>query len=270
MSAGKFVVGISFIVLVGLCAGMADAGDAGPITPEQAKSIALANTGGGEIMEFDTHYGRKGRNYYRMEILGDSAAFHVEIDMMDGSLLQLVRKHPNRWRKRSGNAAPTIVPDSTPAGDGAVSLEQAAAIALQHSGGGTIVESEVKGKKRGRLVYEFEIINDGVEFEIEIDAAGNLIEYDAKRKRKYAAPLPAAPVASPSPTASGNTARGEIDYQAAREQALKIAGGGSVRNYHLETDGDRDIHSFTIDNEGQRHKVDIRDDGVLVGISVKD
>ncbi len=100
------------------------AGESG-ITPERAREIALAQTGAGDVMELDRHQGGGGREYFRLEILTNDGAYHVEIDANSGRLLQLIRKHDG------GRREVEQLPSSPPAAGSELDYTQALELALQ-------------------------------------------------------------------------------------------------------------------------------------------
>lgn len=62
-----------------------------------------------------------------------------------------------------------------------VGIERAAQLALERAGGGMVVEIE-RDDDDGRVVYEGEVLLDGMEYEFEIDAAtGTFLQWESER-----------------------------------------------------------------------------------------
>lgn len=186
----------TLFVTIPLCIGAAafsvDSPAASPITAEQAQQLALKQTGGGEIAELEKKSPGTTSSYYRLEVIKEGNEYSLEIDASTGELLKYLKK--NRHTAQTGliHAVPQpSVPSPTQALSNpaplstteSLTLEQAQAMALQLTGGGTVIESEIDGLKKGRLVYEFEIFNNGIKYEIDIDGkTGDVLKHKAKRK----------------------------------------------------------------------------------------
>lgn len=165
-----------------LCVPAAVAGE--PVSADQAREIAFAQTGGGQILNSGRHYRGNGMYVYRFEIVGSDGAYHVEVEEGTGKLLKFIRKggyHGGRkGRGPYGQDAmtPSQPPPSrgTPSG-GMISQEQALAIALGKTGGGTVLKYELD-RDDGRFVHEMKIANEGMRYEVEIDdASGAILEF---------------------------------------------------------------------------------------------
>lgn len=144
---------------------------ADPITADRAKEIALTQTGGGNVVDMNRKYGGFG-DYYWVQVVKNGEFHAVEIDAASGNILKYVNK------SRDGSWHDVLLP-SSPAGNVGLTHDQALEQALKMTNGGTVLESKLHGKKKGRLVYEFEIVNNGTAYEVEIDAAtGNVLELE--------------------------------------------------------------------------------------------
>lgn len=273
-------IAVLVALMLGVCGGFGGAADGGgAISVEQAKSIALAQTGGGQIMDIGGHYRGHGMYIYRLEIVGDSGAYHVEIDANTGAIFKFIQKHGYKGWK-----GPHPVP--SPATGGGLGVEQAQALALAQTGGGYISETDIDVKKNGRIIYEFEIINQGVKYEIEIDGlTGAILEFerDSKRYRHYPMPVPQPGVAStpasvptPAPAAAPGTAPlpapgAKIDAARAMALAVEKAGGGTMTGYSLETSGGRLVHDIILVKDNKRHAMEVDDEnGTVRELSVRD
>ena len=256
---------LSALALVSFIA-IAAGGDARPLTVEQAREIALGQTGGGEVVNAG-HHRRGGRlGVYRFEILGDTGAYHVEIDESTGRLLKFVQKHGYRGGPRGGISVVTG-PGATPASSG-IGAEQALAIALERTGGGVVVESEIDRKWGGNVVYEYEIVNDGVKYDIEVDGDRGEIRKFKQKGKRFHVMTPAPGVSQGTPAASAGT-RPRLGMDEAQKLALERTGGGVVREYKLDRDDGRLVHEMEIDNNGMRYDVEIDDaSGQVIEFSV--
>ncbi len=95
------------------------------ITPEQAREIALAQTGGaGVIVESDIDYRRNSGVVYEFEIRADNVEFEIAIDGVTGNVLEFSREEEGR-RSRRPAAAPRLT------------AVEAQAIALEETDGGS-------------------------------------------------------------------------------------------------------------------------------------
>ncbi len=223
------------------------AGEAG-ITPERAREIALAQTGAGDVMELDRHQGRGGRDYFRLEILTDDGAYHVEIDANSGRLMQLIRKHDGGRRDREQ------LPASPAAAGSELDYGQALELALKQTGGGTLVESDTDRKRSGRIVYEFEIINNNTWYQLDIDSTtGQITDYRERSGRSHA-----------------YAAQARLGATEAQKIALDRSSGGVIHEYKLERDDGRLVHEIDIRKDGRRYEMEIDDaTGEIVEYSVK-
>lgn len=152
------------------------------------------------------------------------------------------------------------------------------ALALQHTNGGTVVESDIDVKRSGRIIYEFEIINAGVKYEIEIDGdTGTILDFERNGKHIY---IPVQPAAAPaagvaaSPAESAPRAQSggtKIAAETAQSMAREKIGGGMVSEYKLETSGGRYFHEIVIVLGNKRHRLEIDDEsGAIRELSVRD
>lgn len=158
-------------VLIAFCvSATAVSAVADSITTDRAKEIALSQTGGGNVVDMKRKY--DGHSYYWVQVVRNGEYHTVEIDTTSGNIL----KYANKSRDSSKN---DVLLPSFPTGAVGLTHDQALEQALKMTNGGTVLESKLHGKKKGRLVYEFEIVNRGTEYEIEIDAVtGNILEFE--------------------------------------------------------------------------------------------
>lgn len=155
---------------------------AGTVTEAEARAKALAMAAGGNVVRSETDYGRRGRLRYSYVILTPDSRVKVTVDGDTGEVVKYDKEAvtPARPARAAGQ------------GDGTqLSLADARDIALGITGGGEVVKMEKDVKKSGRVVYDIEIVLDGMEHEFEIDGAtGDVLEHeterlkDGKRRRK--------------------------------------------------------------------------------------
>lgn len=271
-SRGRTVSKLFPLLALFVCAALSAGEASGPISAERAKEIVLAQTGGGVVIEFDRHY-RGDRGYvFKLVIDADDGVYVAEVDAGTGKLLRFIRKKGYRgYRGNRGSGErplprEDIAPRQPESGaESHLSLEEAAAIALKHAKGGVVVESEMDTSWRHGLVYEFEIINDGGKFELEIAASdGSLVEFKQKRGR-YPSPAPSPKAESAAPSSGGG-----MGALAAQNLALEDVGGGNITEYKLESSKGRLIHEITIRKGNSRYELEIDDaDGKVAKRSVK-
>lgn len=266
--SGFWVLGMAFALAVssgfsGLCAGDA----AGPVTAEQAKEIVLKQTGGGDVIEMSSYYGRNGGNYFRLVIRSNNDVYTAEVDGATGELVQFIKRRGARaYQDTARPATPAPTPNTGTGRD--LTMEEAMAVALQHTGGGTVVESEVDTKRRIGVIYEFEIINNGTKYDVEIVAVdGSLLEFKQKRGRYYS-PIPAprtetVPATPPSAIATPYR-NSKIDATGAQHLAVGKVGGGHVTEYKLDMERGRLVHEITVVTGSRRYELEIDDESGMV------
>lgn len=238
------------LVAVIACAAVSFAAETGPITPERAQEIALAQTGGGQIALL-VRSGGGPNQFYKVEVINNNTRYHLQIDAFNGGMRKFVQKSMGRGGPIAvippANAtAPGIVPPAGTSGAAPLTREQALAIAQQMTGGGAVLESKMKTKNYGQTVYEFEIVNNGTKYEIDIDGFGNVLEFE--QKGGYAI-LPG--------SSAGTQSR--LDMAAAVEIAKRQTNGGAVTDYELDTDDGRLVHEVSLADGARRYEVEIDD-----------
>lgn len=245
----KALLGAALVLIVGMTA--VSAADA--ITREKAQEIALSQAGGGRVIGFDRHLGAKGRHFFRFAIINDEGVYNIEIDEQTGRLQHLSRASGVTETTVAVAAPPASA--QTPVSAREITREEAQAIALKQTGGGTIIESDVDHKHHGRIFYEFEIVNDGVRYELEIDAAdGSVAEFKQKQ------------------TMAGAAARYQpkLTMEAAQQLAREKAGGGQIVKYELDHDRGLLVHEIVVFRNNVLHRVEINDaDGQVLKYKVK-
>lgn len=157
----------AFVTLFRLSAGDA-AVTPGPVDTTRAAEIALARAGGGEIVEVGIDFEDGERTVYEFTILDATDKYGIDVDAATGAVVKYEREARPAASPAAG-AAPGLSP------------EQARKAALARTGGGRVTEFERDSRDDGRTVYEIEILDNGVEYELEIDAAsGEILKYEEK------------------------------------------------------------------------------------------
>lgn len=140
------------------------------------------------------------------------------------------------------------------AGGSSVSMESAKQIALNRSGGGTVVHSR-EGYDDGHKEYEFTIINGNKKYEIDVRASdGAICEHDEEGI-----------YSNNSSKASGN-----ISLERAKEIALAKTGGGTVLKCKLDDDDGITVYDVEIINGSTKYEMEINaSSGVIYQYEVK-
>lgn len=153
--------------------GVASAGErsgGSEIGEAKAREIALAHAGGGEVVMSKYKNKRYGDSFYVVMTVDGDHRTKMRIDAATGDVVDFEKKSINRGDRSPRNAAD--------ANGAAVSPDQARKIALERTGGGTVVKFETDRKRSGRVEYEVEIIKGDREYEMEIDGqTGEIRDY---------------------------------------------------------------------------------------------
>lgn len=151
-----------------------------PISAEQAAKIALQAVGGGTIEEIELDED-DGKLIYEVEIKTSYGEAEVDIDAYSGKVLKIEKdreKNTNGKKTSSFNTENSNKQNSIHTSNSPISSEQAARIALQAVGSGTIEDIELD-EDDGKLIYEVEIETTYGEAEVEIDAySGKVLEVE--------------------------------------------------------------------------------------------
>jgi uncharacterized membrane protein YkoI len=155
-----------------------NSGQAFPVLIGETKAveIALGQAGGGQIVGVKLKRREHGGTVYSVLAVDGDIRVSVMVDAKSGGVVKLNREnierveYPGKWP--GGRVLPTT----------AVAFDNARKIALEKTGGGTVIDVQKEFKKDGRILYDVEVIDAGREFEIEIDAqTGAIIEYQEKQ-----------------------------------------------------------------------------------------
>ena len=144
------------------------------ITIDEAKQIALEKAGGGEVIKWELDY-EDGIKVYEIEIIDNIniKKYSMDVSAIDGTIYNYKEKLILiKSETTSNSVSPNVPSDST------ITLETAKKIALEKVGGGTIKDWELDYEK-GTWIYEIEVVYNGVEHEVEINAGiGEIIKYE--------------------------------------------------------------------------------------------
>lgn len=122
-------------------------------------------------------------------------------------------------------------------------IEDAVQAALRETDGGRVSEVALDSKD-GRDVWEVEIIRDGRETEVQVDATtGSVVEVERKGK-----------VSSRKQRRLQET---RIPMSQALDAALAHSGGGTVRKIEIDQEDGQPTYEFDIEVNGRKEEVDI-------------
>ena len=135
------------------------------ISAEQAKITALDRTGGGIMVKCKLDYKKTGLEYDITIVKGDYK-YELDIDARTGSITQSEREIITRSKIASTANM--------------ITHAQAKEIAINQTGGGNILKSELDYEDKRRVaIYEVEIVRDNVKYEYDINAiSGVIITYE--------------------------------------------------------------------------------------------
>lgn len=155
----------------------ASAAASGPVTEEQAKSIALSQAGLTEdqvaAMRTETHT-RRGQSVFEVEFRGsDGSEYSCDISASDGSVIS--------YDYDARGNAPTVNTEA-----GMLSEEQIRAAVLDRVPGASADSIRLElDEDDSRLIYEGELFYDNTEYEFQIDAySGAVLEWESDSVRR--------------------------------------------------------------------------------------
>ncbi|MBV1759204.1 MAG: PepSY domain-containing protein, partial [Dethiosulfatibacter sp.] len=141
---------------------------------DEAIRIALEKSGGGTVVEFELEQDDS-RYEYEIKIIKDGMEYEVEIDAMTGEVLKF-EADDDDYDDEDSITIPT---------DELIGMDEAIRIALAKSVGGTVVKFELD-LDDSRYEYKIEIIKNGMEYEVEIDAmSGKVLKFEADDDDDY-------------------------------------------------------------------------------------
>lgn len=146
------------------------------IDENRAAAIALGLAEGGTVVSTELRRTKDGRAIYSILIIDEDSRIKVAVDATNGKVMKFDRKNIEMVKypkKQQGWSAVDA--------EGDITSEKAREIALERTGGGTIIKVDKEYKKDGRILYEVEVVNAGRKIGIEMDArTGGIVEYKEK------------------------------------------------------------------------------------------
>lgn len=148
------------------------------LTWQQAKNIALKQVPGATAtkLKLDTD---DGIMVYDIKLVknGIEHEFHINAETGEISKYEIDNIAKTVTTTQNNNQTPTTNQTAT-----TITWEQAKKIALEKVPGGKTTKLELD-RENGRMVYEIEVVKNGVEYDFEIDATtGKIIKYDEENK----------------------------------------------------------------------------------------
>lgn len=215
------LIGIAFVLGAGFTAFGAN-----EITTERAREIALEKTGGGFVTECELDY-EDGRKVYDIEIIDGYTKYKMEIDATDSQIYDYSQKTYEAYGKK---------------GTDEITAKKAKEVALERAGGGAVVKCKLNFEN-GRKVYEIDIVDGGVRYEMDVSVAdGEILKYQQKT------------VAEHDASVSG---KADITAEKAREIALEKTGGGTIVECELDYEHGRKVYEFKVVNGGMKYEFDV-------------
>ena len=201
---------------------------------EAAKQIALEEAGGGTVVKAKAD-ADNGVLVYEVEITNGDFEYEIKIHAQTGKILEVDKEYKENVQQ-------------PPAGEAQITLEAAKEAALTDAGVTADEVTYTKAKldrEDGVLVYEIAFCTATHEYEYEINASTGVI----CSKKKEALPG--------GGSTGGDTAGTDIGIEAAKQIALKEAGGVSIEKAELELEDGVSVYEITIRNGKQEYEIKI-------------
>lgn len=156
------------------------------LSENKAAAIALDKAGGGNVtsVELDRD---NGIYIYEIKVKNGNVKYEFDINAKTGAIIKEEQKKlsNNKQNETKTNTTTTKKPKEETKGtsnnsssQNLISKDKAKSIALGKTGGGTITDFELD-KEHGKYVYEIEIRNGNVEYDLDIDAkTGKIIKFE--------------------------------------------------------------------------------------------
>lgn len=178
---------------------------------EKAKEIALAEAGGGTVVQCELEY-ENGVQVYEIKVINGDTEYELDIGVEDYAIY----KSEAKTIKKKSTAVLPAASDIT--------SDKAQEIALEKTSGGEVTKWELDYKD-GIKVYEIEVINGSTKYSMEIGAVdGQVYNYKEKLAKTNAESQ------SPKKTLPETV----ITAEKAKEIAIAETGGGTVKEYELD------------------------------------
>lgn len=242
----------------------------------KAKEIALGLVNG-QIVEFkldEDDDDEDDNPEYKIEILANGYKYEIELDAYTGKVLEFEKDDYDDSKAVSNKGQDSDDDDDHRDDDrddkskSRISMEKAREIALDRTNGGSIKEADHDDDG-----FEFEIINNGYEYEVDLDQYGNVIKFEkdliddddddrkASSKKPKSTPVSAttAPTSAPT-TAQTKTAKTRITMDEAKAIALDKTGGGKI----VDAEQDDDEFEFKIINNSYEYEIEMNQYGDII------
>lgn len=200
------------------------------ITAEKAKAAALERAGGGTVVKCKLDF-ENGRKVYEIDIVDGGTRYEMDVSAEDGKILKYQQKTVAEY-------------DASVSGKADITAEKAREIALEKTGGGTVVECELD-YEHGRKVYEFKIVNGRRKYEFDVCVTDSEI-YDYRQEE--------IPGSDDDHRSYGDTI---ISPDRAKEIALERTGGGVVVKCELDYEDRRQVYEIEIVNGRVEYEMEI-------------
>lgn len=204
------------------------------ITSEKATEIALAKTGGGTVTKCEIDYD-DGIIIYEIEIYNNSIEYDVDVNATNSQIV----KFEQETLKTSPNQTPII---------NEINLEKAKSVALAKTNGGDILKWEIDYED-GIKIYEFEIINGNIKYDLDVGAVDSKI-YNFKQQTIKT-------TGKNTYTSTLSVAANEITELKAKEIALAKAGGGTILSCYVDYENGRKVYEIVAINNNVKYEMDI-------------
>ncbi|MDL2281457.1 PepSY domain-containing protein, partial [Selenomonadales bacterium OttesenSCG-928-I06] len=142
---------------------------AATVTPDEANQVALKKAGGGIVVENELEYD-DGILVYDITVINGEKRYSMEINANNLAIYEYKERNIDR------------VDYGVNPADAKISNIKAKEIALAKAGAGTVISCDLEYENR-ILVYDIDIIDGKVEYDIEVDAInGNIVSFDKDYK----------------------------------------------------------------------------------------
>lgn len=196
------------------------------ITAKRAQEIALAQTGGGEVISCKLDF-EDGVKVYEIDIVNGNTKYEVDVCAVGSQIYKFKQS-------RVSMLGPQVSASSE------VTEKQAQAIALKKTGGGTVTKCKLD-VEHGRKVYEIEVTNGNKKYEMDVGVSdAKIYNYEEETIK--------------STTKSSS---GAITADAAKKIALKEVGGGTVMKCKLDREDGRQVYEIEIRYNGGEYEIEV-------------
>lgn len=199
------------------------------ISIEKAQDIALIKTNGGEIVECKLDF-EKGRKVYEIEIIKGNTKYEMNVCVTDSKIYNYKAK-----------TYKNVVTNSNE-----ITKEKAQEIALKRTNGGKVIKTKLDFEK-GRKVYEIEIVNGNVKYEMDVCVTDSKI-YGFKQKN-----IPN----TGNTNNNTNVQTGRITMEQAKQIALARTNGGTIKKCKLDRENGQMVYEVEIRDGRMEYELDI-------------